>query len=60
MGFGTLLPTRELVVSRRWVRSLPIMVDNRELPVDLNELGMDDINMIFEMDWLVRYGVTID
>ena len=59
-GFGTLLPTRELVVSRRWIRALPVMVDSRELSVDLIELDMEDFDMILGMDWLVRYGDTID
>ena len=59
-GFGTILPTGELVVSRRWVRALPVLVDGRELSVDLIELSMEDFDMILGMDWLVRYGATID
>ena len=59
-GFGTLLPTRELVVSRRWIRALPVMVDSRELLVDLIELDMEDFDMILGTNWLVRYGATID
>ena len=34
-GFRTMLPTGELVESRRWVRSLPLVIDGRELHVDL-------------------------
>ena len=37
-GFHTLLPTGELVVSRRWIRALPVEIDGRELSVDLIEL----------------------
>mgnify|MGYP003448044020 CR=1 FL=1 len=60
VGFGTLLPTGELVVSRRWVRSLPVTVEGRELSVDLIELVMTDFDMILGMDWLAKYGATID
>ncbi|XP_062075695.1 uncharacterized protein LOC133779806 [Humulus lupulus] len=44
----------ELVVSRRWIRSFPVVVDNMELSVDLIELGMDEFYMILGMDWLAR------
>ncbi|XP_062120573.1 uncharacterized protein LOC133834834 [Humulus lupulus] len=59
-GFQTLLPTGELVVSRRWIRALPVEVDGMELSVDLIELPMDDFNMILGMYWLSKYGATID
>ena len=49
-GFGTLLPTGELVVSRRWIRALPVMVDGRELSVDLIEYDLGDFDMILGMD----------
>ena len=39
-GFGNLLPIGELVISRRWIKALPVMVDSRELSVDLIELDM--------------------
>ena len=50
-GFRTLLPTGELVVSRRWVRSLPLVIDGRVLDVDLIELDLEDFDMILGMDW---------
>ena len=50
VGFGTLLPTGELVVSRRWVRSLSVTVEGIELSVDLIELVMTDFNMILGKD----------
>ena len=59
-SFRTLLPTGELVVSRRWVRSLPLVINGRELHVDLIELDLEDFDMILGMDWLVKYGSTID
>ena len=59
-GIGTILPTGELVVSRRWVRALALIVDGREISVDLIELGMEDFDVILAMDWLVRYGAPID
>ena len=54
------MPTGELVVSRRWVRALLVEIDNRELSVDLIELSMDDFEMILGMEWLSKYGATID
>ena len=59
-GFGTILPTGELVISRRWIRALPMIVDGMELSVNLIELNMEDFDIILGMDWLVRYGATID
>ena len=43
-------PTGELVVSRRWIRALPVEVDGRELSADLIELAMDDFDVILGMD----------
>ena len=45
-----MLPTGELVVSRRWVRALLVEIDNREFSVDLIELEVDDSDMILAMD----------
>ena len=49
-GFGTLLPTGELVVCRRWIRTLPVMINSGELSVDFIELDMEDFYMILGMD----------
>ena len=49
-GFQTLLPTAELVVSKRWVRALPVEIESREFSIDLIELAMDDFDMILGMD----------
>ena len=59
-GFQTLLPTGELVVSRRYIRALPVEIDGRELSVDLIELAMDGFDMILGMDLLSKYEATID
>ncbi|XP_062114338.1 uncharacterized protein LOC133825403 [Humulus lupulus] len=59
-GFGTVLPTREVVIYRKWIRALPLRVDGRELSVDLIELSMNDFDVILEMDWLTKYNATID
>ncbi|XP_062114690.1 uncharacterized protein LOC133825785 [Humulus lupulus] len=60
VGFGRMLPTGEFVVSKRWVRSLPITVDVRELSVDLVELKMTNFDIILGMDWLEKCGAMID
>ncbi|XP_060974137.1 uncharacterized protein LOC133039293 [Cannabis sativa] len=59
-GFGTLLLTGELVISSRWVRSLPVFVRGRELSVDMIELKLEDFDVILGMDWLAIYNATID
>ena len=59
-GFQTLLSTGELVVSRRWIRALPVELDGRKLFADLIELAMDDFDMILGMYWLSKYGAKID
>ncbi|XP_062085384.1 uncharacterized protein LOC133791474 [Humulus lupulus] len=59
-GFGTMLPTEEVVISRKCFRSLPLRVDGRELYADLIELDMYDFDVILGMDWLTKYNATID
>ncbi|XP_062080227.1 uncharacterized protein LOC133784982 [Humulus lupulus] len=59
-GFGTMLPTEEVVISRKWFRALPLRVDDREIYVDLIELDMSDFDVILGMDWLTKYNATID
>ncbi|KAM6554153.1 hypothetical protein CsatB_014915 [Cannabis sativa] len=59
-GFRTLLLTGELVISSRWVRSLPVFVRGRELSVDMIELKLEDFDVILGMDWLAIYNATID
>ena len=60
IGFFTVLPMGDMVVSSRWIRSLPVQVEGRELFVDLIELAIADFDFILGMDWLSRYGATID
>ncbi|XP_062080867.1 uncharacterized protein LOC133785662 [Humulus lupulus] len=60
MGLGTMLPTGEVVISRKWFRALPLRVDGRELFVDLIELDMTYFDVILGMDWLKKYNATID
>lgn len=60
MGFGTMLPKGDMVVSRRWVRSLSVIVEGRELSVDLIELVMIEFDMILGMDWLAKYRAMIN
>ncbi|XP_062117928.1 uncharacterized protein LOC133831576 [Humulus lupulus] len=59
-GFGTMLPTGEVVISGKWFRALPLKVDYRELYVDLIELDITDFDVVLGMDWLKKYNATID
>ncbi|XP_062119196.1 uncharacterized protein LOC133832938 [Humulus lupulus] len=59
-GFETMLPTWEVVISRKFFRALPLRVDGRELFVDLIKLDMNDFDVILGMDWLTKYNATIN
>ena len=60
MGFQIILPSGDRVASWREVKALHMMIDGRELHVDLIELAMDDFDLILGMDMLAKYGATID
>ncbi|XP_060960736.1 uncharacterized protein LOC133031281 [Cannabis sativa] len=49
MGFGILLPNGELIISRKWVRSVLIRIEDRELSDDLVELPLAEFDMILKM-----------
>ncbi|KAM6556383.1 hypothetical protein CsatB_003402 [Cannabis sativa] len=59
-GFEILLPTGELVVFSRWVRSLLVFVEGRESSVKLIALNLEVFDVILGMDWLAKYNATID
>ncbi|XP_062102962.1 uncharacterized protein LOC133813952 [Humulus lupulus] len=58
--FGTMLPTREVVISRKWFRVLPLRIDGRELYEDLIGVDNSNFDIILGMDWLTKYKATID
>ncbi|XP_060959117.1 uncharacterized protein LOC133030397 [Cannabis sativa] len=58
--FGTLFPGGELVILKRWIRSMPIRIENRELSVDLIEMNLVDSVIILGMDFLSKYLASID
>ncbi|XP_060974152.1 uncharacterized protein LOC133039308 [Cannabis sativa] len=60
MGFGTMLPSGEVVISRNWLRGIPVRIDGRELFVDLIVLDLFDFDVILGMDFLTKYGASID
>uniref|UniRef100_A0A803PRF7 Gag-pol polyprotein n=1 Tax=Cannabis sativa TaxID=3483 RepID=A0A803PRF7_CANSA len=57
--FGTLLPSGEWVISKRWVRSMPIRIVNMELSVDLIELELTEFDIVLGMDSLPKYLASI-
>ncbi|XP_060959364.1 uncharacterized protein LOC133030590 [Cannabis sativa] len=59
-GFGTLLPSGDLIVSTRWIRSLSFWIDGCELTANLIELQLSYFDIILGMDFLSKYGATID
>ncbi|XP_060963693.1 uncharacterized protein LOC133033109 [Cannabis sativa] len=60
VGFGTMLPSGEVVISRNWLRGIPVRIDGRELFVDLIVLDLFDFDVILGMDFLTKYGASID
>lgn len=59
-GFHILLPSGKMIDSRREVRALPIVIDGRELYVNVIELVIEDFNFILSMDMLSKYEAMID
>ena len=58
--FRTALPSGDVMLSNYWLRSVPIVIVVRELSVDLVILDMFDYDMIVGMDFLSKYGATIN
>ncbi|KAL5579861.1 hypothetical protein UlMin_012303 [Ulmus minor] len=58
--FSTTLPSGEVMLSTCWLRAVPMIVDDRELFVNLIVLDMHDFDVILGMDWLSKYNATID
>jgi len=48
------------MLSNYWLRAVPIVIAGRELSVDLVILDMFDYNVIVGMDFLSKYGATIN
>ncbi|XP_060959321.1 uncharacterized protein LOC133030553 [Cannabis sativa] len=59
-GFRTMLPSGDLIVSTRWIRSLSFWIDGCELTANLIELQLFDFDIIMGMDFLSKDGATID
>ncbi|XP_062086334.1 uncharacterized protein LOC133792443 [Humulus lupulus] len=58
--FGTMLPSEEIVISKNWVKDVPLWVDGMELYVDLIVLELSNFDVILGMDFHSKYGASID
>ena len=47
-------------MSSHWLRHVPVKIADRELSADLVVLKLADYDVILGMDFLGKYGVTID
>ncbi|XP_062080270.1 uncharacterized protein LOC133785025 [Humulus lupulus] len=60
VGFGTMLPLREIAISKNWVKVVPLWIDGRKLYVNLIALDLSDFDVILGMNFLSKYGVSIN
>ncbi|KAL5561756.1 hypothetical protein UlMin_031503 [Ulmus minor] len=58
--FRTSLPSGEVLLSVYWLRTVPIILSEKELYVDLIVLDMYDYDDILGMDFLEKYNATIE
>ena len=48
------------MASTHWLRAVPVIIADRELFCDLIVINMTDYDVIFEMDFLIKYGASIE
>ena len=58
--FITTLPSGEILVSAHWLRVVPTSISGRELHIDMISLDMKDKDVILGMDFLAKYGSSIN
>ncbi|XP_074562798.1 uncharacterized protein LOC141819374, partial [Curcuma longa] len=58
--FLTTLPSGEIMASTHMLRAVPIRIAERELYCDLIVLDMRDYDVILGMDFLSKYGASIE
>ena len=58
-NFHIVLPLGEEIVTRKWLRVVPIIISDREFYVELVILDMQDFDVILVMDLLSKYNVVI-
>ncbi|XP_074559868.1 uncharacterized protein LOC141815899 [Curcuma longa] len=58
--FLTTLPSGEVMTSTHMLRAVPIRIAERELYCDLIVLDMQDFDVILGMDFLTKYGASIE
>ncbi|XP_074579526.1 uncharacterized protein LOC141836013 [Curcuma longa] len=58
--FLTTLPSGEIMASTHRLRAVPVRIADRELFGDLIVLHMTDYDVILGMDFLIKYGASIE
>ena len=58
--FTSELQLGEILVSTHWLRVVPMSISGRELHIDMISLDIKDYDVILGMDFLAKYGASID
>ncbi|XP_062093970.1 uncharacterized protein LOC133800002 [Humulus lupulus] len=59
-NFSTMLQSRDMMLSTRWLLSTPITIEGRECLADLIELSIQVYDFILGMDWLSKHWAMMD
>ena len=60
ISYSVTVPSGDARQTDRILRACAILVEGRELHADLIVLDMNDYDVILGMDWLSKYGATIN
>ena len=59
-GYNVMFPSGATQQTDQVLKSCEVLIEGRKLDADLILLDLSDYDVIFGMDWLSKYGATID
>lgn len=60
ISYSIMIPLGDTTQTNLVLRGCVVPIEGRELYVDLIVFGVNDYNVVLGMDWLSKYGATID